>query len=231
MNKETILNVLFPRHCPVCGEIVKPPGSLICPACFHKLSYVKPPVCKKCGKEILDETEEFCGDCMKRRHAFESGLALMNYDETARRSMAWIKYKNKREYLDFYGAALAARYETQIRRMEADALVPVPVHPSRKRARGFNQAEVLAVLGIPVESGMLIRDKRTKPQKELSAAERLKNLSGAFRAGAIPEGIRTVLLVDDIYTTGSTVEACARALRSAGVSRVYFVVICMTGGR
>ena len=78
---------------------------------------------------------------------------------------------------------------------------------------------------------MLIRDKRTKPQKELSAAERLKNLSGAFRAGAIPEGIRTVLLVDDIYTTGSTVEACARALRSAGVSRVYFVVICMTGGR
>lgn len=236
MNKETILNILFPRHCPVCGEIAKPPGSLICPACFHKLSYVKPPVCKKCGKEILDETEEFCGDCMKRRHAFESGLALMNYDETARRSMAWIKYKNKREYLDFYGAALAARYETQIRRMEADALVPVPVHPSRKRARGFNQAEVLAVLlgkrlGIPVESGMLIRDKRTKPQKELSAAERLKNLSGAFRAGAIPEGIRTVLLVDDIYTTGSTVEACARALRSAGVSRVYFVVICMTGGR
>lgn len=96
-----------------------------------------------------------------------------------------------------------------------------------KRARGFNQAEVLAVclgkrLGIPVGSGMLIRDKKTKPQKELSAADRLKNLSGAFRAGTIPEGIKTVLLVDDIYTTGSTVEACARALRSAGVSRVLF---------
>ena len=144
MNKETILNVLFPRHCPVCGEIVKPPGGLICPACFHKLSFVKQPVCKKCGKEIQDAAEEFCGDCTKRRHAFESGLALMNYDETARRSMAWIKYKNKREYLDFYGAALAARYEKQIRRIHADVLVPVPVHPSRKRARGFNQAEVLA---------------------------------------------------------------------------------------
>ena len=72
---------------------------------------------------------------------------------------------------------------------------------------------------------------RCRSQKELSAADRLKNLSGAFRAGTIPEGIKTVLLVDDIYTTGSTVEACARALRSAGVSRVYFVVICMTGGR
>ncbi len=191
MNKETILNVLFPRHCPVCGEIVKPLGGLICPACFHKLSFVKQPVCKKCGKEIQDAAEEFCGDCTKRRHAFESGLALMNYDETARRSMAWIKYKNKREYLDFYGAALAARYEKQIRRIHADVLVPVPVHPSRKRARGFNQAEVLAIclgkrLGIPVGSGMLIRDKKTKPQKELSAADRLKNLSGAFRAGTIP---------------------------------------------
>ena len=111
MNKETILNILFPRRCPVCGEIVEPPGGLICPACFHKLSFVKQPVCKKCGKEIQDAAEEFCGDCTKRRHAFESGLALMNYDETARRSMAWIKYKNKREYLDFYGAALAARYD------------------------------------------------------------------------------------------------------------------------
>lgn len=141
--------------------------------------------------------------------------------------MAWIKYKNKREYLDFYGAALAARYEKQIRRMHADVLVPVPVHPSRKRARGFNQAGGAGHLsgkapGIPVGSGMLIRDKKTKPQKELSAADRLKNLSGAFRAGTIPEGIKTVLLVDDIYTTGSTRGGLRRALRSAGVSPCVF---------
>ena len=74
-------------------------------------------------------------------------------------------------------------------------------------------------------------DWKTLPQKDLSAAERLKNLSGAFAAGEIPEGIRSVILVDDIYTTGSTIEACARALRASGISRVYFVVICMTGGR
>ena len=77
----------------------------------------------------------------------------------------------------------------------------------------------------------LVRSKRTLPQKELSAAERLKNLSGAFLAGEIPAGVRSVLLVDDIYTTGSTIEACARALRNAGVEHVYFAVICMTGGR
>ena len=230
------LDALYPRRCPVCGEIVTPKGRLICPSCLLRLSPVKSPVCQKCGKEVWSEEIEYCPDCVKHRRSFARGMALFNYTEEAARSMTAVKYKNKREYLDFYGAALAARYEKQIRRMHADVLVPVPVHPSRKRARGFNQGEVLAVclekrLGIPVGSGMLIRDKKTKPQKELSAADRLKNLSGAFRAGTIPEGIKTVLLVDDIYTTGSTVEACARALRNAGVSRVYFVVICMTGGR
>ncbi len=86
-------------------------------------------------------------------------------------------------------------------------------------------------LKIPVAPKMLIRRKRTRPQKELSASERLKNLSGAFAAGEGSGGIKRVLLVDDIYTTGSTVEACARVLQNAGVEKVYFAVICMTGGR
>ena len=236
MSKQTILNILFPRRCPVCGEITEPAGSLICPSCFRELSFVKSPTCKKCGKEILNETMEYCEDCISHRHVFEHGVALLNYDEKARASMVKIKYKNKREYLDFYGTALAARYERQIQRMQVDAIVPVPIHRSRRRRRGFNQAELLAEimgerLGIPVAADALVRSKRTLPQKELSAMERLKNLSGAFRAGEIPEHIRSVLLVDDIYTTGSTIEACARALRNAGVEHVYFAVICMTGGR
>lgn len=234
--KETVLNILFPRRCPVCGEITRPEGSLICPSCLPKLSLVTNPVCKKCGKEILDPAAEFCEDCRRRRHAFEYGVALYNYNEAARRSMAQVKYNNKREYLDFYGAALAARYGRRIRAMKADAIVPVPVHPQRRRKRGFNQAEVLArVLGkrleIPVVPGMLLRTKKTQPQKNLNAAERLKNLSGAFAAGTVPAGVRSVLLVDDIYTTGSTIEACARTLRAAGVERIYFAVVCATGGR
>jgi len=234
--KETFLDFLFPRRCPVCGEITSPAGSLICPSCFLKLSFVKPPVCKKCGKEIMDETMEYCSDCMGHFHAFESGVALLNYDETARTVMAQIKYKNKREYLDFFGAAMAKRYGMAVARMAVEAIVPVPVHLSRRRARGFNQAEVLAgILGeklkIPAAPKMLIRRKRTRPQKELSASERLKNLSGAFAAGEGSGGIKRVLLVDDIYTTGSTVEACARVLQNAGVEKVYFAVICMTGGR
>jgi len=236
MRKKAILDVLFPRRCPVCGEITGAAGSLICPSCFGKLSFIQSPVCKKCGKEITDETAEFCEDCAAHRHAFEYGLALVNYDEAARYSMTQIKYNNKREYLDFYGAAMAARYGKRIMGMHVDAIVPVPVHASRRRMRGFNQAEILADhlaerLHIPVMSGLLVRDKKTKPQKELSAADRLKNLSGAFSAGPVPAGVKAVLLVDDIYTTGSTIEACSRVLKRAGIERVYFIVICMTGGR
>lgn len=184
----------------------------------------------------MDRTAEFCEDCMVHRHSFEYGIGLLNYDETARKSMAKIKYENKREYLDFYGNAMVIRHGNAIRRMDVDAIVPVPVHRSRLRKRGFNQAELFAdrigeKLNIPVVPEILIRTRKTMPQKELSAADRLKNLSGAFETGKIPNGIRRVLLVDDIYTTGSTAEACSRVLKAAGIEEVYVAVICMTGGR
>lgn len=227
---------MFPRRCPVCGEIVKPAGGLICPPCSKKLSPVLPPVCKKCGKEILNETMEYCEDCLTHRHTFEYGAALLNYDETAGKIMAQIKYRNRREYLDFFGKALAAGYGKKIRNMRVDALIPVPIHRARRRTRGFNQAEILAdvmgeYLDIPVYPDILVRERKTRPQKELSAQERLKNLSGAFRVQNLPAVVRSVLLVDDIYTTGSTIEICARTLKAAGVEHIYFAVICMTGGR
>lgn len=173
---------------------------------------------------------------MNHRHVYEYGAALLNYNDAAKNSMVQIKYHNKREYLDFYGAVLAVRHERTIRKMNVDVIIPVPIHPSRRRKRGFNQAEVLAKimgerLGIPVRTDLLKRTKKTLPQKELSAGERLKNLSGAFQAEEVPKEIRRVLLVDDIYTTGSTIEACTRALKASGVQTIYFVVICMAGGR
>ena len=166
MKFNKILDILYPRRCPVCGDITGGFGRMICPDCLRKLSFVKSPICKKCGKEIEDESMEFCPDCMRHPRAFEYGIALLNYDEAARHSMAQIKYNNKREYLDFYGTALTARYGRTIRRMQADALVPVPVHATRKKTRGFNQAEILArvigkKLGIPVIPEMLVRNKKT----------------------------------------------------------------------
>ena len=231
-----LTDILFPRRCPVCGDIVLPKGNLICPGCMAKLSWVRRPVCKKCGKEVLDETIEYCRDCARHKRSFDYGLSLINYDDTASRSMARIKYNNRREYLDFYSEAMVRKMGKRIRSMDGDALIPVPVHPSRLRERGFNQAEELArrlsvPLGIPVNTSVLKRERKTAPQKNLDSSGRLKNLEQAFTAAALPSAMQKVILVDDIYTTGSTIEACARVLRKAGAEHVYFVTIFIGHGQ
>ncbi len=231
-------DLLFPRRCPVCGGIVTPKEEMVCVPCREKLSVVRQPVCKKCGKEVADEKVEYCLDCTRHKRSFESGRALLNYNEAASRSMAAIKYKNRREYLDFYGAAMGRRFGRVVREWKAEALVPVPVHPSRRRTRGFNQAEELArrlsrEWGILVDADLLIRDRKTMPQRDLNPAERLKNLQKAFQINPARAGKdmwNRVALVDDIYTTGSTMEACSRVLREAGVKEVYFLAICIGNG-
>lgn len=211
---------------------------MICKECIKALSPVKQPVCKSCGKEVFADRLEFCRDCSCHPKTFTEGMALLNYNEAARRSMAAIKYKNRREYLDFYSQAIEVRFDKRIERISPDVLIPVPVHNSRKRQRGFNQAEELAArLGtiwkLPVETDLLIRKKKTDPQKQLTPKERLHNLENAFSLAEKknPKNIpRTVVLVDDIYTTGSTLEACARILKTAGVERIYTLVICVGEG-
>lgn len=232
------VDALYPRRCPVCGRIPAPGDAICCPSCFLKLSFVASPVCQKCGKEIISPDAEYCQDCIRRPRTFEYGIALLNYNEAAARSIAAIKYKNKREYLDFYGGLAAERCKKQLLGMKADGLIPVPIHPSRRRKRGFNQAELLAErmgqeLGMPVFSEWLVRVKKTDPQKELGPSDRLKNLSGAFLADPEkrPSGVERVILVDDIYTTGSTMEACTRALHAAGIKKVFFFVLCIGQGR
>ena len=230
--KDLIINLLFPRRCPVCGDIVQPFGELICPECVEELSPVRQPVCKKCGKEVESGRLEYCYDCTRHPREFEQNFALLNYNAAASRSMSAIKYKGRREYLDFYSQAACRRFARAIRRISPDVMVPVPIHWSRMQSRGFNQAELLArrmgkQLKIPVCPKGLKRVKKTLPQKELNQQERLRNLQQAFVPGVLPEGVRTVLLVDDIYTTGSTMEACAQALKSMGVEKVYGLTLCV----
>ena len=231
-----LLDALFPRRCPVCGDIVTPPGNLICPGCQGRLSFVQSPVCKKCGKEVISENDEYCYDCIRHRRSFEYGIALLNYNEVSGNSMAAVKYRNRREYLDYYADAAVRRLGGELAAMRADCLIPVPVHPARYRSRGFNQAQVLAQklgerLGIPVCPDVLRRSRNTEPQKELGPAARLKNLEKAFAASAVPPGVERVILVDDIYTTGSTAEACTRVLMAAGIKKVYFFAVCIGQGQ
>lgn len=227
-----MLDLIFPRRCPVCHEPVKPSGALVCEACRDGFSFIDGPVCITCGKELNETEELYCRDCSRNASPVISQAALMNYDDTARRSMVMFKYKGRREYADYYAEELLRRRGDQIRSFGADVIVPVPVHVSKLYSRGYNQAEEIAVklgerLGIPVIGHVLVRNRATGVQKALNAADRSRNLEGAFTAVKSLKGVGTVLLTDDIYTTGSTMRACAGTLLRAGAQRVFGAVICI----
>lgn len=223
-----LLDILYPRKCPVCDRIITPKGALICPPCRKRVSLITEPRCKQCGKALMFEEKEYCEGCQKHERRFRYGVALMDYDSVGRKILTDLKYRGKRDNADYLTAEAALRLGENIRSMEADALIPVPVHPRRKRVRGFNQAELLAKklgkrLEIPVRTDLLFRVKNTRPQKELGSLGRLNNLLKAFAVKRWDPSLKKVILVDDIYTTGSTVEACTRVLLAAGAEQVYVV--------
>ncbi|MCD7980756.1 MAG: ComF family protein [Clostridiales bacterium] len=206
----------------------------ICAACKKSLVYVSDAYCMKCGKPLEEEQEAYCADCKKRNHYFEQGRALYSYQGALRPSLYRLKYSNRREYAVVYGREMAKYLGKWIRRMRIARIVPVPLHPSRQRKRGYNQAALLAgeigrQLGLPVDQKLLYRVKKTEAQKSLTGQERRKNLSQAFQVrGEILPGER-ILLVDDIYTTGATADAAALCLRRSGRCLV-FVLSAAIGG-
>ena len=230
----TLLSLLYPRRCPVCDEPVKPWNALICGECEPALTYIKPPRCMKCGKHIADSGKEYCADCAAHAHLYDRGCALFSYQSVSA-SIARFKYHGRREYAAFFAACMADVLGNFIRDCQADAFVPVPLHKSRKRRRGYNQAEVLArelsaLTGIPVCDDLVGRVKKTVPMKELSAVDRQNNLKKAFKILRNDVKLNTIIIIDDIYTTGSTIDAMSRVLKSAGVERIYFMALAIGRG-
>ena len=231
---QKITDLLFPRRCPVCDDVVPMGEGLICRRCVPKLQYVREPRCRRCGRQLSDDAREYCGDCMRHKHAFDYGYALYDYG-SMRRSIFRFKYRKRREYAEFYAQDIYEKLGSEIRRMGADAIIPVPVHKSRLRARGYNQAQLVAaalskLTGIPMYDKMVRRTKKTIPQKELNVHERQNNLKKAFNIGADVVKLNKTIIVDDIYTTGSTLDAMALELKRHGVGEVYFVTLCIGEG-
>jgi ComF family protein len=223
-----LLDLLFPRRCPLCDEPVRPREGLACTACLARVSYISEPFCLKCGKHIPDE-KEFCHDCTERSHHFERGLALFEYQSVAG-AIFRFKYKGRQEYAEFFGAEISKRLGREIQSLKADCLVPVPIHQKRLRKRGYNQATLLAEaisrhLQIPVEEKLITRIRATTPLKNLNLQERQNNLKKAFKILRNDVKLKTVIIVDDIYTTGSTIDSMAEELRLAGIERVYFLAL------
>ncbi len=230
---EGMLQLLFPLRCPVCDDIVVPSGERICLECLSRLKLLTPPWCMKCGKKLALEGE-LCADCRRREHLFTRGRALYSYESVAV-SIYRFKYGGRREYAEFFGEQMAEYLGDFIRSVRPQALIPVPLHRKRLAARGYNQAGLLAQavgrrMEVPVCEDYLVRVRNTVPLKYENPKERQNNLKKAFNIARNDVELKRVVVVDDIYTTGSTMDEAAETLRGAGVEQVYFIALACGAG-
>ncbi len=206
-----------------------------CDKCYTKIKFIEQPYCYSCGKPLFKEEQEYCSDCLKFRKSFLNNRSLLLYNDKMQESLLRFKFHNRREYALFYADELVKRYGKQLLSWDVDGLIPVPVHREKYIQRGYNQAGLVAkemgrYLKLPVYENKLLRYSNTKAQKELNPAERLKNLEKAFHFEANGVKLNKIVLIDDIYTTGATMEACSRVLNAAGIDTVYGITIAIGQG-
>ena len=224
---------LFPACCPVCRRLLLPKGALIHKICETQLLLVSEPICKKCGRQLKEETEELCAECMAEKTAWDMGRSVYLYQGAAGRLIRTVKQTGEKEVINFLGRKMALQQGAFLRKANVQCIVPVPLHKRKQNARGFNQAELLAMaLGrevhLPVRK-LIIKTKKTKEQKSLARKQRKENVRNAYYISRKEIGNdvpKAVLLLDDVITTGSTLNACAEVLKEAGVKRVYFLTVC-----
>ena len=193
-----------------------------------------------CGRPVLSDLVEYCFDCEKKKKrgdkdTFFQGKSLLLYKGVVKQTMYRFKYSNKREYGTFFAELAMEQWGEWLFRCEIDAIVPAPMFRRKKRMRGYNQAEVFGrelakYLRVPMDRNVVIRKKDTRPMKELNDIERENNLRNAFQIARNIVKYKKILLVDDIYTTGSTADEVSRVLLEAGVEKIYFLSICMGQG-
>lgn len=231
---ELAKDALFPKSCPMCDKLLEK-SRLICVPCEKKLSYIEEPKCKKCGKQLDKYRIEYCMDCSMKKHYYKSGIAAFLYNDMVSHSIYRFKYHNRRTYAEFYGKAIAERYGRNIQRWGAEVIIPVPIHGRKLARRGYNQAGLIARelgkwINMKVDEDCLLRVVNTKPQKEMDKSDRKKNVEKAFKMNNNVVKYRKVILVDDIYTTGSTIDACAKVLLDSGVKQVNFISLSIGEG-
>ncbi|GAB4071482.1 ComF family protein [Ancylobacter sonchi] len=223
------LDYALPPTCMACMRAVSEPGGL-CAGCWTRLDFISAPLCERLGVPLREGDSRLSAAALDHPPAYGRARAAVCFGEVARDLVHGLKYADRTDLADPL-AGLMARAGVELTG-GADALVPVPLHPRRLFKRRFNQSALLALgierrSGVPMRPGWLARTRATTPQVGLDRAARAGNVAGAF---AVPETARgevagrRVVLVDDVLTTGATLDACAKALLRAGAERVDVLV-------
>jgi ComF family protein len=233
---ETLSLFLLPPTCPCCGKFLGEGEQGICPNCLSEIHWIEPPFCLVCGSPFLSNAVEShpCGACISKRKYFTMARALGGYDGSLQEAIHRWKYEGKTYLSHSFGEWMAEGLYRYWDPNLFDLLIPVPLHQHRLRERGFNQSLLLVRelnrrTGIPYQKRILQKKRPTIPQVNLSSAERQKGVRGAFSIMGREElEGKSILLVDDVYTTGATVNECSKVLLAGGAQRVDVLTLAHT---
>ena len=239
------MDIIYPPRCFICGEFLcddqrtdETKGGLFCRACFSGFSRLTSPKCPVCAVPFITQSGEdhLCEACLRKRPHFEAAEAPYLHEGPLMDAIHGFKYGSRRHIGDSLGPLLAAFAGDWLGESRDILTMPVPLHPRRLRERGFNQSLVLAryvarKLDTALDFLSLRRVKYTTPQTGLGRKERRKNVKNAFQLKT-PDAVedRTILLVDDVFTTGNTLNECARVLKKGGCEKVLCLVLARAGG-
>lgn len=217
--RDKILDTLFPEYsCYVCGRELYVPKNHICELCAKSMMAITGNICKKCGMPI-PEGNNYCDTCKSREYAFDTARACYNYNESSGKIVMDLKYNKKKFVVPFMATEMLLKLDDF--GVMPDIIIPVPISKRRRKERGFNQAELIADAMSDMTGGKIIVDSMlvektvdSIPQARLKGKERLDNLRGAFNL-TTKKSLKgkNILIVDDVFTTGSTVNEVARVLR------------------
>jgi len=229
-----VVDLVYPRNCQFCSEpLAEEQPGVVCPLCLAKAKPIEPPFCQRCALPFDGKlTEPFeCGYCQDLKFGFSRAVAACRAEGVVRDCIHRFKYNREMYFEEHLAGWLIGAGTRRIDWQRVDAIVPVPLYPRRERQREFNQADRLAralsrTVGVPVLPRYLRRVKETGTQTKLDAAARRANMRGAFgvRGGKIFAGKRLVL-VDDVFTTGATLDSCARMLCQEGAVDVIALAV------
>lgn len=234
---QTGLDLLYPRTCAGCGIALAGGRGQLCWDCRADVRPITPPYCSRCGNPVEGRVDHqyICFHCADAEPHFTQARCAARFEGVLPRLIHSFKYDDALWLESDLAELLHACWTTHYAERTSDAVVAVPLHPARRRARGYNQAQVLAGglarrLGLPLWRGIVHRVRATETQTHLTARQRLHNVAGAFEA---PRSVRIrdrrILLVDDVMTTGATVSECARALRKSGAAEVLVLTLARGG--
>ncbi len=220
--KTALLDLLFPLRCFGCGS----EGDLLCESCRRSLYRIEPPFCQRCGTQLGERS--LCRVCIRHPLTIDGIRSLFTFEGTVRQAIHQFKYSSVKMAAVPLGQMLADFLRSQP--LSGDVLMPVPLYRKRLRERGYNQASLLTTeigkhTGLPVAEASLVRVRDTLAQaRTVSAAERRENVRGAFGCRERLRG-ENIILIDDVCTTGATLDACATALKAAGAGSVRGLTI------